>query len=623
MKHLEIEVQNKLKLWQNASKIYYSESVEESPLSDSEFDILTRELIAIGDEYITNIVTKKIQTVDGLVDANEVKTEMISLAKFNWVQNKTTLLIRDMCKFLDVSINELFNIYVSLKFDGHAIKVVYKGGEIVEILTRGGVIYTELLKDSIPAQLLTSELIKNNYSLENNIYHCELLLKKDVYNTHYSTQYKNPRNAVSGVVKLEPNHLSIVPLTDGISPLIRMGNWFTVDDFIKRNLASVGDYSFNNLMDIYYKFKSDKFPYRVDGLVFGYCTETQIVKDNYPKNLVSLKFDAVTAITTINGCIWTQKKTGKLTPVYQLEPTMLDGSEVKQASGYNYASMLELKAGIGAIVEIEKSNDIIPKVIRVIKTSKEYILPDVPYHISGREIYATENEVSKEQKFILGLRTLNIEGIGEKTAHLIGSVLNYDIIELFNVNNKLKLLKLLGGDSANYKKICNVYEIKTLALDELIQLLQFNGVGVVLSNRFALIFTKMSNNLDNIDRNVVQFMLKGDGLKQLNESMNRIKSYGVKIIKPIEINDATLTFEMSGNPTDCNAKTKDEFLVLFKRKFPNAIKTTLNKNTKLLIVDNVNSSTSKANKARKYNIEIISYKDALDSYKPNFTDDNE
>ena len=54
-----------------------------------------------------------------------------------------------------------------------------------------------------------------------------------------------------------------------------------------------------------------------------------------------------------------------------------------------------------------------------------------------------------------------------------------------------------------------------------------------------------------------------------------------------------------------------EFIKKIKQIFPNAIHTSLTKATKVLFVDNELSNTSKALKARKYNVKIVKYEDVL------------
>lgn len=71
---------------------------------------------------------------------------------------------------------------------------------------------------------------------------------------------------------------------------------------------------------------------------------------------------------------------------------------------------------------------------------------------------------------------------------------------------------------------------------------------------------------------------------------------------------------MSGAP---NGMTKQNFEKRFKVLYPNAVHTSLTKDTKLLIVDSLSSNTSKMLKARKWNIPQVTYQNALEGKLPN------
>ena len=90
--------------------------------------------------------------------------------------------------------------------------------------------------------------------------------------------------------------------------------------------------------------------------------------------------------------------------------------------------------------------------------------------------------------------------------------------------------------------------------------------------------------------------------------MSKLKQYGIKVIKPIEISEDSFSFEMTGNTP---GMTKQEFISKLKIKSPNCVHTSLTKDTKYLFVDDVNSNSGKINKGRKYNTIIMSYSDAL------------
>ena len=111
----------------------------------------------------------------------------------------------------------------------------------------------------------------------------------------------------------------------------------------------------------------------------------------------------------------------------------------------------------------------------------------------------------------------------------------------------------------------------------------------------------------NIPSKVLNNVCRGEGFAKIKESLAKLSEYGVKVIKRSE-NTQSLTFEMSGEPPQM---TKKDFVDIMKRMYPNSEHTTLCKDTNYLIVDDINSNTGKANKARKYQIKIVSYKDVI------------
>ena len=274
----------------------------------------------------------------------------------------------------------------------------------------------------------------------------------------------------------------------------------------------------------------------------------------------------------------------------------------------DYQNLKNAHIGIGSQIQITKSGDIIPIVEKVLSRSNDIPMPKEDFTIKGKHLVAIDDTESITYKFILGLKLLQLDGIGPVIAEQIGSVVDYDIIQLFNTQNKPKLINILGtgGVWNNFEKF---YQIKTIGLDLLIELLQFDRCGKTLSKKFAELILKESNDTTGIDKNVLNNVCRGDGFKKINESMRLLSTFGVKVIKPIKINDETISFEMSGSPT--NGMTKQDFIIGMKQKFPNSTHTTLTKDTKYLFVDSLISSASKLNKARKYNTKIVTYEQAL------------
>lgn len=591
------EQADNLLLWCNASSFYYDG--EELILTDTQFDELQEQLLSIDNDMLKHFIKSTIYR-NGIFEpaGNDYVQEMISLFKIKLKEHESPV----------SKINTFFKNYKGIlkyspKLDGCSLKVTFNGQKVVQIITRGGIDVTHLFKDMYSiceAKRFGTKIICGELVINKNIF-----AKK--YSSEVGGEYENPRNFVGGLVKRKElpksiiDDLEFVPCTDGIN---------TLNSIIWQN----GEYGSTNdwmskITDIIKYYKGPEFPYLCDGIVVAYDEPDHIrkVKDNYPLNMVAIKFPAPRATTKVIGFDWTQKKSGKLTPRLMVDPVKLDGSTISYTNGYNIDQVLGKGVGIGAIVEIEKSGDIIPVIVKVLKRSNNVEYPKCDYKRVGKHLIAIDKEESKIFKFIAALRILQIQGIGDTLAEQIGHIVDFDILKLFDTRYKPEISKCLGG-GANWINFSELYNIHTLHIDEVINLLQFDNVGPKIAKKIAYLILKMSNDTKNISSDVLVNVCRGEGYQRIKDALTELKSYGIQVLKPIVVNDETLTFEMSGNP---KGMTKSEFEKKLKEVFPNAIHTSLTKDTKYLIVDDLKSSTSKALKARKYNIKIVTYEEAL------------
>lgn len=510
------------------------------------------------------------------------------------------------------------NLFCAPKFDGGALKIEFDYDmEIIRIITRGGVDYTEKLKKNESIKNFVNTLVRKNNKFI--LITGEMVIKKSVFElkygenrldeySHLGNVLKNPRNAVNSLIASENfevfNDLQFIPLTDGTNPLIMSG--YSIWQNIDNNTLL-------NLKNIYDNYKESD--YLIDGLVIASKEKERIIKNNYPLNMVAIKFKSAGKQSKVIDIEWSQKKTGKLNPVLVIEPIILDGAEINRVTVYNYDQLINVyRCGIGAIVEIRKGDEITPKINKTIVESKIYNLPQKPTFVRGKNLYLRDNdEENIKQKFILGMKILNIDGVGPKLSEEIGRLteIDFDIVEMFNPIHKPLMAEFLGTSSASFKNISKIYDIKNIPLNTVIEMLQINGCGMVLSMRFAEMLTNLKPfSRENIDENVFNYVVKGKGRSLIANAIKSLASFKVRVIKPIQINDDDITYEMSNNPP---SMTKAEFKLKIKEKYPNSMHTTLTKNTKFLICDNKNANTSKVNKARRYNIKIVTYQEVLDN----------
>ncbi len=84
-----------------------------------------------------------------------------------------------------------------------------------------------------------------------------------------------------------------------------------------------------------------------------------------PRWTIAFKYEAEQAVTKLLGINVQVGKTGKLTPVADLEPVQLAGTTVKRASLHNADELERKDIRIGDTVVIQKAGEIIPQVVRV------------------------------------------------------------------------------------------------------------------------------------------------------------------------------------------------------------------------------------------------------------------
>ena len=594
----------------------YYDLTKNSKLSDEDYDNLEQEFFDIYDNFNDTIKLKYQKQYDDvndgkfkIIEKQENKSLQLSIEKIKSTDNENALqtvknchnIVRRLLSIPNLHKSDTFRnrVYWCPKYDGISLKIT-KTLISTQILTRGGQDVTKILYNNRDIQ----KAFRYMEDKQIGTIHGELLLAKNIFKDKYADKYANPRNAVVGVLKENPEDLNFLYYTDGTNQLFN------------KMYLDLSEQDIQNMWNRYYNyFKSDDYPHMIDGIVFtSIVSEQQLTAENsqYPNNFIALKFPASIVQTEVLNIEWTIKKSGKYTPVLKVKPVFIDGSTIEFVSAYSYYKLKEFKCGIGSIINITKGNDIIPKVVKTIKPSLDYKLPE-NIKLDGKHIFTTDSndiEITDNYKFTRGLISLGIQGIGDTIASNLGNdIFNNDIIEIFNNQKKVDVIEYLGVDSSNYSKFSEVYNIKKLTLDKLIYMMQFKDCGDVLSRRCANIITKQDMDTTGMNKSVLQNVCQGEGFRKIQESIKRLKEYGVTVIKPVIINENTLTYEMTGNPPSNIFKNKAEFVQKMSEKYPNSNHLSLTKTTNILFTDDLNGTSSKMNKARKYNIKIILYKD--------------
>lgn len=174
--------------------------------------------------------------------------------------------------------------------------------------------------------------------------------------------------------------------------------------------------------------KLQDFP--TDGLVFK-VDDLKLQQElgsgtTSPKWAVAFKYPPDQVKTVITGIEWTVGKTGKVTPVAEFEPVMVSGTTVARASLCNENEIKRLGVNLGDEVLVEKSNEIIPKVISVIAQHSSHpahapsqcpACGSAIQHIDGYvDVFCTNTACPAQAEaklvYAVGKNALDIDGCG-------------------------------------------------------------------------------------------------------------------------------------------------------------------------------------------------------------------
>lgn len=443
--------------------------------------------------------------------------------------------------YLKRSLNE--DYYCELKLDGLAINLRYEKGLLIQGATRGdgkvGENVTGNIKtiNSIPLRLrVPSEKELDEIGLDkeekNDLYKLiekgviemrgESVMSKSVFaalNKKYlslgKAELANTRNGVAGSIRQLDSKITAERkldfyaydlLLDGFErgEIIRTRG--TADKFA--NLLGFKTLKQNrvvkNLEEVF-KFyreiekKRSVLPFDIDGTVVKIndlkMWMTLGIVGKAPRYMMAYKFSAEQATTKINDIIWQVGRTSALTPIAVLEPVKVGGAVISRSTLHNFDEINRLDLKIGDTVIIERSGDVIPKVISVLKNLRNgkeknieapKICPicgsgvlrigdEVAYRCSNKRCYAV---TLRQIIHFVSKNAANLEGLGPKVIEqFLNGGLIKDAADLYSLTKD----ELLSLERFAEKKADNVLKMikarKTLSLERFIYGLGIRHVG--------------------------------------------------------------------------------------------------------------------------------------------------
>jgi DNA ligase (NAD+) len=373
---------------------YYVDAKPE--ISDFEFDQLLQSLIALEKKY-PELVTPDSPTqrvggapIKGFKPVIH-RTPMLSLDN-TYSQDELREFDERVKRFLG---KDQIEYFVEEKIDGVSITLTYENGNLVLGATRGdgrqGDDITENVKtiQTIPLKLkgkfpklmeVRAEAVIPRASFEKINKEKEKLGEEP---------FANPRNACAGTLKMLDSKIVASRHLDAfIHGLAHMegGEKFERHSEAEAYMHSLGLKTVQHVklakdLEAVWKFvesfqeKKNKLEYDVDGLVvkvdrLEYQNALKTTSKS-PRWAIAYKYPAERAETILEDIKIQVGRTGALTPVAHLKPVQLSGTTVSRASLHNADEIERLDARIGDHVMVEKSGEIIPKVVEVLKNKRK------------------------------------------------------------------------------------------------------------------------------------------------------------------------------------------------------------------------------------------------------------
>lgn len=237
-------------------------------------------------------------------------------------------------------------IVVSPKLDGAAVSLGYYEGELVLALTRGngkmGRIITDKMRHLVPTSIQAVGAVQITG---------EVVAPKSV---------PNSRNYASGSLNLK----SIEEFESRAVDL----RFVAYDVQPSANVTWTEDLELINRMGFDTVIQEDWSEYPHDGVVFRMDNRFDFLKMGYtshhPRGAFALKERPTGVVTKLLDVVWQVGKSGVVSPVAILDPVLVGDATVSRATLHNMKYINDLDLELGCNVEVIRSGEIIPRVLR-------------------------------------------------------------------------------------------------------------------------------------------------------------------------------------------------------------------------------------------------------------------
>ena len=408
-----------------------------------------------------------------------------------------------------------YSYVAELKMDGLSMAAHYREGRLFQAVTRGdGSVGEEVTENartirSLPLKVETAlaafetrgEAVMNRRAFE------RLNAERDERGL---SRFANPRNAAAGSLRvLEPritasrrlDYYTYFLLVEG-QPAFE-SHWQSLEELARMGFkVNPHRTRCSGVEDVLafcagWEARREELPYEIDGVVIKVDSVEQQRRLGWtakaPRWAIAYKYPARQAVTVVEGIEVNVGRTGALTPVACLKPVEVGGVTVSRATLHNEDEIERLGLETGDEVVIERSGDVIPKVVRVHSLGsyrKPFHMP-TQCPVCGGKVVREEGESAsrcintncsarlKESILHFASRgVMNIDGVGDALVdQLVDRGMVASVADLYGLTVEMLMkLERMGRKSAG-NVIRNIENSKNNPLPRVLTALGIRFVG--------------------------------------------------------------------------------------------------------------------------------------------------
>ncbi len=512
-------------------RLYYV--LDQPEISDAEYDAMMRDLQALEAAHPERIAPDSpTRRVGG-----KPREGFLQVAHSSAMLSLDNAVDEGELRDFDRRVGELvgaepFHWTAELKLDGLSLAVRYRDERLAQAITRGdGSVGEDVTENArtIRSLPLRVQGAPASFEVRGEVIMPLAAFRRlnDEREAQGLARYANPRNSAAGAVRvLDPaitasrrlDFYAYLLLVDG-APAAE-SHWESLDRLarmgFKVNPHRCRSAGVDELLAFIREWEDrrDGLPFEIDGIVVKLDSVPQQVRLGWtakaPRWAIAYKYAPRQAETVVENIEVQVGRTGTLTPVARLQPVTVGGVTVSNATLHNQDEIERLALEIGDTVVIERSGDVIPKVVRVVRAGPARRPFQMPARcpVCEGEVVRAEGEVAsrcvntncparlKESVCYFAARgVMDIDGLGEALVNqLVDRGLVASVADIYNLRpEQLVELDRMGEKLA--AKVCaNIERSRSRPLARLL-----NGLGIpFVGSRTASILAETFGSLDAI-----------------------------------------------------------------------------------------------------------------------------